>query len=341
MAVLVTGGTGYIGSHTVIELLEENREVVILDNLSNSTIEVKSKIEQITNKEVVFYQKDLLDKESVERVFEKHSITSVIHFAALKAVEESVQNPLSYYHVNVIGTLNLISLMKKYKVYELIYSSSATVYGISDELPITENAKLDVINPYGRTKLMCENLLFDLAKSNNKWKIVMLRYFNPVGAHKSGLIGEEPNGIPNNLMPYITKVASGELEYLSIFGNDYDTPDGTGVRDYIHVADLARGHVRAMNYLNKIESIDVFNLGTGRGYSVLEVIQMYEKISGKKIPYKFKARRAGDVAESFADPSKAERLLGWKAQNSLKEICEDTWNYVKRSNYLNIMVNNL
>jgi len=331
MAILLTGGTGYIGSHTAVELLNKNYEVIIVDNLSNSSEDVINDIQEITGKRPTLYIVDLLEKDKLRTVFNKHNIQSVIHFAGLKAVGESAQIPLNYYMNNVTTTLILCEVMEEFNVHKLVFSSSATVYGIPDKLPITEEATTTALNPYGRTKLMCEKILLDIANSNEKWKIAMLRYFNPVGAHESGLIGEKPIGIPNNLMPYVTKVAIGELESLNIYGNDYPTSDGTGIRDYIHVSDLARGHISALNHINKIDSVDIFNLGTGQGYSVLEVVNEIEKVTGKNIAYEIKDRRVGDAAKSYADPSKANTILNWEAEKGLSEICEDIWNFVEKS----------
>lgn len=329
MSVLVTGGAGYIGSHTAVELLGKGYDVIIVDDFSNSSKNVINRIETITGKKVTFYNLDLKDKEAVEILFENHNIDSVIHFAGYKAVGESVELPLKYYTNNLISTLNLCELMNKYSVYNLIFSSSATVYGMPDTLPLTEDCSTSALNPYGRTKLMIEEILTDLSLSNTNWKIALLRYFNPVGAHSSGLIGENPNGIPNNLMPYITQVAIGELKELSIFGGNYSTPDGTGVRDYIHVVDLAKGHLSTLEHLDYINGIESYNLGTGRGYSVLEVIKMFEKASGIRIPYKIVERRAGDAAACYADPQKAYDELGWKADKDLYDMCWDSWQWEK------------
>ena len=327
MSVLITGGMGYIGSHTVVELLNVGKDVIVIDNLCNSKESVKDRVEQITNKSIKFYNIDLLDKEETEKVFKENDIEQVIHFAALKAVGESVEKPLEYYNNNMIGTLNVLTLMKKYNVRDFVFSSSATVYGDAKEMPILEDFPLSVTNPYGRTKLMIEEILRDLYKSDSSWNIALLRYFNPVGAHESGLIGEEPNGIPNNIMPYLTKVAIGELEEVRVFGNDYDTIDGTGVRDYIHVVDLAKGHIKALEALEKNPGLIIYNLGTGKGYSVLELIEAFGKAAGKKIPYKIVGRRKGDVACCYADPSKANKELNWYAEKDIDDMCKDSWRW--------------
>lgn len=324
MAILVTGGAGYIGSHTCIELLSAGEEVVIVDNLSNSKPEMIDKIKQLSGKDVKFYEADLLDIDSLKKVFDENSITEVIHFAAFKAVGESVEKPLMYYHNNLTGTFNLCKVMQDFGVKSIVFSSSATVYGSPKAVPIVEDFPLSTTNPYGTTKLMIEMILKDLYIADNEWKIAVLRYFNPIGAHKSGLIGESPNGIPNNLMPYITKVWNGSLPYLRVFGDDYDTPDGTGVRDYIHVVDLALGHIKAIEYIRKNSGIDYFNLGTGNGYSVLDIVKAFERATGSKIEYRIVERRAGDIAECYADPTKAKKLLGWEAVRGLDEMCEDS-----------------
>lgn len=325
MSILVTGGAGYIGSHTTIELLEKGYDIVIVDNLSNSSADVIDRIEDITGKTVINYSIDLLDKKALEQVFIDHQISSVIHFAGYKAVGESVKKPLKYYQNNLISTLNLCEVMEKHDVYNLIFSSSATVYGMPDKLPLTESSPLSALNPYGRTKLMIEEMLGDLSISNSKWKVALLRYFNPVGAHASGKIGENPNGIPNNLMPYITQVASRRLKELSVYGGDYPTKDGTGVRDYIHVVDLAVGHLKALENIESIDGVEAYNLGTGQGYSVLEVIKTVEKVSGFKIPYTVVDRRPGDAASCYSDPKKALEELGWKAGKGLLAMCRDAW----------------
>ena len=331
MSVLVTGGMGYIGSHTTVELLKSGKEVIIIDNLCNSSIVVKDRIKEITGKDIKFYNIDLADKEAVEKVFEENSIESVIDFAALKAVGESVKNPLEYYMNNMVSFLVLLDIMKKNNVKNLVFSSSATVYGDAKTMPILESFPLTATNPYGRTKLMAEEILRDLAASDSSWNIAILRYFNPIGAHESGIIGEDPNGIPDNLMPYITKVAVGELKELSVFGNDYDTIDGTGVRDYIHVVDIAIGHIRALEKLETNSGLVTYNLGTGNGFSVLQLVKAFSKASGKEIPYKIAPRRAGDVAICYADPSKANRELNWKAEKSLEQMCEDSWRWQKNN----------
>ena len=326
--ILVTGGTGFIGSHTTIELLSEGYEVVIVDNLCNSNIEVLNRIKTITGKSPVFYDLDILDKNKLSKVFEEHSIDTVIHFAALKAVGESVQKPLEYYHNNIGGLLSLLEIMKEHNCKSIVFSSSATVYGDSKIMPLTEDCeKGKATNPYGQTKLMAEQILEDMYLSDPEWNIVLLRYFNPIGAHKSGLIGEDPKGIPNNLVPYITQVAQGELAFLQVFGNDYDTPDGTGVRDYIHVVDLAKGHVKALAWMNDRCGVEIFNLGTGCGYSVLEVLKAFEKTIGREIPHKIMDRRPGDIATCYSDPSKAKTIMGWEAGYDLQDMCEDAWRW--------------
>ncbi|MGM9979554.1 MAG: UDP-glucose 4-epimerase GalE [Clostridium sp.] len=331
MSVLVTGGMGYIGSHTTVELLKSGKDVIIIDNLCNSSIVVKDRIKEITGKDVKFYNIDLADKEAVEKVFEENLIESVIDFAALKAVGESVKNPLEYYMNNMVSFLVLLDIMKKNNVKNLVFSSSATVYGDAKTMPILESFPLTATNPYGRTKLMAEEILRDLAASDSSWNIAILRYFNPIGAHESGIIGEDPNGIPDNLMPYITKVAVGELKELSVFGNDYDTIDGTGVRDYIHVVDIAIGHIRALEKLETNSGLVTYNLGTGNGFSVLQLVKAFSKASGKEIPYKIAPRRAGDVAICYADPSKANKELNWKAERTLEQMCEDSWRWQKNN----------
>jgi len=329
--VLVTGGAGYIGSHTVVELLNKGEEVVIIDNFSNSNPEVLDNIKKITGKDFKFYEIDYLDKEKVEKVFEENKIDSVINFAGFKAVGESVEKPLEYYHNNIGGAVILLETMRKYNVKKFVFSSSATVYGDPETIPITEECKIGgTTNPYGTTKLFIEQILQDLYISDNTWDICILRYFNPVGAHESGLIGEDPKGIPNNLMPYITKVAAGILPELSIFGNDYDTKDGTGVRDYIHVVDLAKGHLLALDKLDKEnKGIYIYNLGTGNGYSVLEMVETFKRVNNIDVPYKIAPRRAGDIAACYSDPSKAEKELGFKATKTLEDMCRDGWNYQK------------
>lgn len=331
MKILVTGGAGYIGSHTCVELLNAGYDVVVVDNLSNSSEESLERVKEITGKEITFYKVDLLDFDGLDKVFAKENIDAVIHFAALKAVGESVYKPLEYYHNNVTGTLILCDVMRKHNVKNIVFSSSATVYGNPRIVPISEDFPLSVTNPYGRTKLMLEEIFRDLYVSDEEWNIILLRYFNPIGAHKSGAIGENPKGIPNNLVPYITQVAIGKLEYLSVFGDDYDTPDGTGVRDYIHVVDLAIGHVKAIEKLNEKSGVSAYNLGTGKGYSVLDVVKAFEKASGKEIKYQIKPRRAGDIATCYADPSKAKLQLGWVATRGLDEMCEDSWRWQKNN----------
>lgn len=326
--ILITGGTGYIGSHTAVKLLEQNEDIIMLDNLYNSNISVIDKIEAITNKRPEFYQTDLLDKPGLEKVFKENQIDCVIHFAGLKAVGESVEKPLVYFNNNISGTINLLMAMEKFSCRKIIFSSSATVYGKAEVMPFNENSPIGVTNPYGRTKLVIEDMLKDIYASDNDKSIVLLRYFNPIGAHKSGLIGEDPNGIPNNLMPYICKVAKGELPVLNVFGNDYDTIDGTGVRDYIHVEDLAAGHVKAYDKIRTETGLYTYNLGTGKGYSVLQVIDAFEKANSIKINYVIAPRRPGDVAEVYADTKKAETELGFKAQYTLEDMCRDSWNFI-------------
>lgn len=329
MKILVTGGTGYIGSHTCVELLKEGYEVVVFDNLYNSKIDVVDKIENITGKKIKFYKADMLDKESMRPVFEENQFDAVIHFAGLKAVGESVAKPLLYYQNNIAGTLNLCELMNEYGCKRIIFSSSATVYGSPKTVPITEDFPLSTTNPYGSTKLMLEGILTDLCVPDEEWSVVLLRYFNPIGAHESGLLGESPNGIPNNLMPYIMQVAVGKLPELGVFGDDYDTPDGTGVRDYIHVVDLAKGHVNAIQKVTSDNGVNIYNLGTGNGYSVLDIVRAFEKANGVKIPYSIKPRRAGDIATCYANPTKAKEELGWEAQYDLQRMCEDSWRFAK------------
>ena len=333
MSILVTGGAGFIGSHTVVELLNSGKEVIILDNFSNSKPEVLDNIRKITGKDFKFYEMDYMDREKLEKVFEENNIEAVMNFAGYKAVGESVQKPIEYYTNNVSGALILLDTMRKYGCKKFIFSSSATVYGENAQIPYTEETKTgDTTNPYGTTKLFIEQILKDIYKADNSWDICILRYFNPIGAHESGLIGEKPNGIPNNLMPYITKVAVGQLKELSIFGNDYNTPDGTGVRDYIHVVDLAKGHIKALEKLDKEqEGIFIYNLGTGHGTSVLEMVNAFEKATGKKVPYKIAPRRAGDLAEYYAETKKAEEELGWVATKTIEDMCRDSWNYAKNN----------
>lgn len=327
MSVLVTGGAGYIGSHTTIELIEAGHEVIIVDDFSNSNPVVIERIEELSGKKVKFYEIDITDKEKLEAVFKENKIDSVIHFAAYKAVGESVEKPLEYYINNLTSTLVVLDLMRKYGVKKFVFSSSATVYGDPVKNPILEDFDLSVTNPYGRTKLMIEDMLRDICKADKSLDVAILRYFNPVGAHKSGRIGEEPNGIPNNLMPYITKVAIGSLKELNVFGDDYPTHDGTGVRDYIHVVDLARGHVKALDKLSENPGLVTYNLGTGNGYSVLDLVKAFSKASNREIPYKIVERRAGDIAMCYADPSKAEKELGWKAEYGIDDMCQDSWRW--------------
>lgn len=327
MVVLVSGGMGYIGSHTVIELIKEKNEVIIIDNLSNSSEIVLERIKEITGVTPKFYKYDLLNESDIEKVFFENKIDSVIHFAALKAVGESVLMPLEYYNNNLISTLNLLKVMKKFNIKNFVFSSSATVYGDAEFIPIPEESELSATNPYGRTKLIIEDILRDLYKSDRTWNIALLRYFNPVGAHESGLIGEEPKGVPNNLMPYITKVAIGVLKELNIYGDDYNTHDGTGVRDYIHVVDLAKGHLKSLDKLKENPGLVTYNLGTGKGYSVLDLVKAFEKVSGKKIPYIVTKRRDGDIATCYANPKKAQEELGWIAEKSIDEMCEDSWRW--------------
>ncbi len=328
MAILVTGGAGFIGSHTCVELLDKDYEVVVVDNLSNSSEKSIERIKEITKKDLKFYKADILDKKALKDVFEQESIDACIHFAGLKAVGESVEKPWEYYHNNISGTLNLLEVMKEYGVKDIIFSSSATVYGTPQFVPITEKCpKGQCTNPYGWTKSMLEQILIDIQAADNEYNVILLRYFNPIGAHKSGLIGEDPKGIPNNLMPYITQVAVGKLDKLGVFGDDYDTPDGTGVRDYIHVCDLAKGHVAAISKLKEKCGLKTYNLGTGVGYSVLDIIKNFEKANGVKIPYEIKARRAGDIDKCYADASLAKKELGWQAQYGIYDMCKDSFNW--------------
>lgn len=331
MAVLVTGGAGYIGSHTCVELLNAGEEIIILDNFVNSKPEALNRIKAITGKDFRFYEADLLNKEAIDKVFAENSIDAVIHFAGLKAVGESVMQPIRYYHNNITGTLNLCNVMQAHNVKKMVFSSSATVYGTPKTVPIDETFPLSTTNPYGSTKLMIEQILRDIYTADNEWSIALLRYFNPIGAHKSGLIGEDPNGIPNNLMPYIAQVAIGKLECLGVFGNDYPTHDGTGVRDYIHIVDLSLGHLKALAKIRKDKGVDAYNLGTGKGYSVLDVVAAFEKASGKKVKYQIKPRRPGDIAECYANPEKAKKLLGWEAIYGIEEMCRDSWNFTQKN----------
>lgn len=331
MKILVTGGAGYIASHTDLELLNAGYEVVAVDNLSNSSAEAIRRVERLAGKSIKFYENDIRDKNALDNIFENENIDAVIHFAGLKAVGESCEIPLAYYDNNLNGTITLLEVMEKHGVKNLVFSSSATVYGDPETVPITEEFPLSATNPYGRTKLMIEDILRDVYAADKSWNIAILRYFNPIGAHESGEIGEDPNGIPNNLVPYIAKVAMGILDKIHVFGNDYDTPDGTGIRDYIHVVDLAIGHIKAIEKLTQNPGLVTYNLGTGRGYSVLEVIHNYEKACKKKLPYVIDPRRPGDIAVSYADPSKAERELGWKATRGIEEMCRDSYNWQRKN----------
>ncbi|QQP69565.1 UDP-glucose 4-epimerase GalE [Carnobacterium sp. CS13] len=327
MAILVTGGAGYIGSHTTVELLNAGYEVVIVDDYSNSKPEVLKRIKKITGKEFSFHEVNILDKAALEEVFQAHELDAVIHFAGYKAVGESVAEPLKYYHNNLTGTFVLAELMGKYNVKKMVFSSSATVYGMNNVSPLTEDLPLSTTNPYGTTKMMIEQILQDIYKADPSWSIALLRYFNPIGAHESGRIGEDPNGIPNNLMPYITQVAVGKRDQLSVFGSDYDTPDGTGVRDYIHVVDLAKGHLKAVEKVLATEQIEAYNLGTGQGYSVLDVVTNFEKATGQKVPYALVDRRPGDIGTCYSDATKAAVELGWKSSYDLEEMCRDSWRW--------------
>ena len=326
--ILITGGAGYIGSHTALELLNEGNEVVVYDNLSNSSRESIKRVEELTGKKIAFYEGDVLDEAALEKMFVEQKVDAVIHCAALKAVGESVQKPLEYYHNNITGTLSLMKVMRKVGVKNIVFSSSATVYGSPEIIPITEDCpKGQCTNPYGWTKSMMEQIMTDVQKAEPEWNVILLRYFNPVGAHKSGRIGEDPKGTPNNLMPYISQVAVGKLDKLGVFGDDYDMPDGTGVRDYIHVVDLAVGHVKAIQKIFDKPGLAVYNLGTGKGYSVLDMVKAFSKASGKEVPYEIKPRREGDIAMCYADPKKAREELGWEAEHGLDEMCEDTWRW--------------
>ena len=331
MKILVTGGAGYIGSHTCVELLNAGYEVVVVDNLCNSSEQSLKRVQEITGKNLAFYQDDLLDATALDNIFEKESIDAVIHFAGLKAVGESVQKPLEYYHNNLTGTFLLCDSMRRHGVKNIIFSSSATVYGSPKTVPIREDFPRSVTNPYGRTKLILEDVLTDLHTADPEWNVVLLRYFNPIGAHKSGRIGENPRGIPNNLLPYVSQVAVGKLECINVFGDDYDTHDGTGVRDYIHVVDLALGHVKALNKIKENPGVVTYNLGTGIGYSVLDIIHNFEKVCGKTLPYRIAPRRPGDIATCYADASKALKELGWKTERDLAEMCEDSWRWQKNN----------
>ncbi len=331
MSILITGGAGYIGSHACVELMQSGYEVVVVDNLSNSKEESLTRVQEITGKPLKFYKVDLLDKDNLDEIFNKEQIEAVIHFAGLKAVGESVSIPYKYYHNNITGTLNLCDIMQKHGVTDLVFSSSATVYGDPHAVPITEEFPLSATNPYGRTKLMIEEILRDLYTANNNWNIAILRYFNPIGAHSSGKIGEDPNGIPNNLIPYITQVAVGKLKELKVYGNDYNTPDGTGVRDYIHVVDLVLGHISALEKLKTKPGVITYNLGTGKGYSVFDVVKAFSKVTGKQIPYEVVGRRPGDIAMCYADPAKAKNEMGWFAKRDLAKMCEDSWRWQKNN----------
>lgn len=327
MSILLTGGAGYIGSHTAVELLAAGADVIVVDDFSNSTPTVIDRVEQIAGRRPVLYRADVADREAVRKIFSEHPIDAVIHFAGFKAVGESVYQPLKYYRNNLDTTLTLLEVMAEFGVHRFIFSSSATVYGVPQKLPLTEDMPTSAINPYGQTKLMIEQILTDLAAAEPAWSIMLLRYFNPVGAHSSGLIGEAPNGVPNNLMPYVTKVAAGLLEKVHVYGNDYPTADGTGVRDYIHVVDLAKGHIAALEFSKAHDGLHVFNLGTGKAYSVLEMIAATERACGHKIPYVIEGRRPGDVAACYADTQKANRTLGWQAQKTLQDMCDDAWRW--------------
>lgn len=331
MKVLVTGGLGFIGSHTCVELLENNHDVVVVDNLYNAKRDVEDRIEHITGKKIDFYELDLRDKDKLRNVFEDHGIDAAIHFAGYKAVGESVEKPLMYYENNLGSTIVLLELMEEFGVSTLVFSSSATVYSPDNESPLVEGMPLGAINPYGQTKVMIEQILRDLVVSNDQWNPILLRYFNPIGAHESGLIGESPVGIPNNLMPYICQVADGRRDHLNVFGNDYDTPDGTGVRDYIHVVDLARGHVKALEVKGKGHGGSTYNLGTGRGTSVLELVHAFEEATGQEIPYEITPRRPGDAATVYADPTKAKEELGWEAELSIEDCCRTAWNFQEKT----------
>ena len=331
MKILVTGGAGFIGSHTNVELLNAGYDVVVIDNLVNSSRESIKRVEKLTGKKITFYEEDLLNEKAVDDIFTNENIDSVIHFAALKAVGESCEIPIRYFDNNLTGTLNLLKVMDKHNVKSLVFSSSATVYGKPKSVPIKEDFELSVSNPYGRTKLITEDMLRDIYKSDPDWNIALLRYFNPIGAHESGEIGENPHGIPNNLLPYVAKVAAGQLECVNVFSDDYDTPDGTGVRDYIHIQDLATGHIKALEKLAKKPGLVTYNLGTGVGYSVLDIIHNFEKECGREIPYKIAPRRPGDIDMCYADPSKAEKELGWKATRGIDKMCEDAWRWQSKN----------
>ena len=329
--ILVTGGSGFIGSHTVLELLEKGYGVVVMDNLSNSSEESLRRVEKLTGKKVKFYETDIRDREGTEKIFRENKIDAVIHFAGLKAVGESCKIPLKYYENNIGGTVTLLEVMEKYNVKKIIFSSSATVYGTPERLPLDEDCRLSTTNPYGSTKLMLENIMQDVYKADEGWNIILLRYFNPVGAHESGLIGEDPKGIPNNLMPYVAQVASGKLSCIQVYGNDYDTPDGTGVRDYIHVVDLAEGHLCAIQYAQAHTGCEIFNLGTGHGVSVLELVNTFSSVNHVPVPYEIGPRRAGDLATVYADVAKAKKILGWEAKKTLADMCRDSWNWQSKN----------
>jgi len=327
MSILLTGGAGFIGSHTCLELLQEGYDIVVADNLSNSKAESLKRVQEISGKSLHFYKADLLDREGMEPIFREHEIEAVVHFAGLKSVEQSVRHPLEYYHTNITGTLILVELMQKHNIKKMVFSSSATIYGNAKRVPIQENEPLQATNPYGRTKLIIEEIFRDLSIADPEWSISLLRYFNPTGAHPSGRIGEDPTGFRTNIMPYLTQVAVGNLDIVNVFGGDYPTEDGTGVRDYIHVVDLARGHVKALQKVVGTKGIEAYNLGTGRGYSVLELIDTFERVSGRSVPYQVVSRRPGDVAISYADPQKAWAELGWKAEKNLEDMCADAWRW--------------
>lgn len=329
--ILVTGGAGFIGSHTVVELLNAGYDVIVMDNFSNSKPEALNRIRTITGKDFGFYEADMLDPEALDKIFSENKIDAVVHFAGLKAVGESVAKPVEYYHNNITGTLMIIEAMKKHGCKKIVFSSSATVYGPVNKAPYTENMPTSATNPYGYTKVMIEQILRDVCVADPEWSVSLLRYFNPIGAHESGLIGEDPNGIPNNLLPYICQVAVGKLERLGIFGDDYDTPDGTGVRDYIHVVDLAKGHICALKYVMENKGCDAVNLGTGKGSSVYDVLHSFERAYGKELPYKVMPRRPGDIATCYADPSKAKKVFGWEAQYSLDEMTASSWNFISKN----------
>ena len=331
MVILVTGGAGYIGSHTCVELLEKGEEIVVIDNFCNSKPIVIEKIKEITKKDFKFYEVDLLDKPKLEKVFQENDIKEVIHFAGLKAVGESVQKPLEYYHNNITGTIILLEVMNKYNCKKIVFSSSATVYGLPKTVPIKEDFPLSTTNPYGSTKLFIEQILKDCCVADKEFAVILLRYFNPIGAHKSGLIGEDPNGIPNNLMPFIARVADGVYPELKVFGNDYDTPDGTGVRDYIHVVDLSLGHLKAIEKIRNMKGVEIYNLGTGNGFSVLDLVKTFEKVNNVKVNYKIVGRRPGDIAVCYANCDKALKELGWKCERNIEDMCRDTWNFILKN----------